>query len=295
MTQTFLRKHGAPTMIDGVVLYESGSEDARVNPTLTVGDARISKDGGPFVDLISLPTVLPAGGRAVRVSLAASELECARAAIQFVDQSITKEWADRLIIVETFGAPVAQHAGIDWTQPTLEDLYEGFRTLFVAAPADALAAAPPPTASSFALASSAPAVAGALDECVLIFVTGALAGLQRTIVAYSAARQVTVEPPFAQAPAAGDFYAVCRRTRTRLADSGVAAVADGLLDRADAIEAGLTLRGSIRLIAAATAGPLSGASGSTIAIRNAVANSKTRITASVDAYGNRTVVATDTT
>jgi hypothetical protein len=72
-------------------------------------------------------------------------------------------------------------------------------------------------------------------------------------------------------------------------------IADSLLDRADAIEVGLTLRQALRLIAAASAGKLSGAATTTITIRNAVADSKTRITATVDASGNRSALTTDVT
>lgn len=72
-------------------------------------------------------------------------------------------------------------------------------------------------------------------------------------------------------------------------------VADALLDRANAIETGLTLRQAHRLIAAALAGELSGAATNTILIRNAVADSKVRLTATVDSDGNRTSVTADTT
>lgn len=71
--------------------------------------------------------------------------------------------------------------------------------------------------------------------------------------------------------------------------------ADALLDRANAIETGLTPRGALRLQAAALAGELSGAATNTVTIRNAVADSKDRIVATVDPDGNRTAVVTDVT
>jgi hypothetical protein len=70
--------------------------------------------------------------------------------------------------------------------------------------------------------------------------------------------------------------------------------ADALLDRANGIETGLTLRGAMRLIAASSAGKLSGAATSTVTIRN-IGDSKDRITATVDADGNRAAVTTDAT
>lgn len=73
------------------------------------------------------------------------------------------------------------------------------------------------------------------------------------------------------------------------------AIADAHLDRADAIETGLTPRQAHRLEAAAAAGKLSGAATTNVLIRNAVADSKNRIDATVDQDGNRTAVTTDVT
>jgi len=65
-----------------------------------------------------------------------------------------------------------------------------------------------------------------------------------------------------------------------------------LLDEQD-IETGLTMRQALRLIAAATAGKVSGGGTSTITIRNAVADSDNRITATVDSNGNRSAITYD--
>jgi hypothetical protein len=71
--------------------------------------------------------------------------------------------------------------------------------------------------------------------------------------------------------------------------------ADALLDRADAIETGLTPRQAMRISAAADGGKLSGGATTTNTIRNAVADSKDRIIATVDADGNRTAITYDLT
>jgi hypothetical protein len=65
-----------------------------------------------------------------------------------------------------------------------------------------------------------------------------------------------------------------------------------LLDQED-IESGLTLRQALRLVAAATAGKLSGGGSSTVTIRNAVEDTKDRIVATVDNQGNRSVLVYD--
>ena len=67
-----------------------------------------------------------------------------------------------------------------------------------------------------------------------------------------------------------------------------------LLDQED-IETGLTFREALRLIAAATAGTLSGGGSSTVTIKSAVDDTKDRITATVDSQGNRTAIVYDLT
>jgi len=78
------------------------------------------------------------------------------------------------------------------------------------------------------------------------------------------------------------------------ADAG-AELADALLDLSAGVETGLTLRQAIRLLVAANAGKLSGAATTTITIRNAVADDKNRITATVDEDGNRSAITYDLT
>ncbi len=70
------------------------------------------------------------------------------------------------------------------------------------------------------------------------------------------------------------------------------AIADALLDRADGIETGFTVRQAMRLILAAEAGKVSGAGGTSVTIRD-VNDSKNRIVATVDTNGNRTAVTKD--
>lgn len=82
---------------------------------------------------------------------------------------------------------------------------------------------------------------------------------------------------------------------TEIVSSSPMENADALLDGEDAIETGLTLRQALRLLAAAAAGKLSGGNTATNVIRNAVADTKDRIVATVDKAGNRTAIAVDLT
>lgn len=72
-------------------------------------------------------------------------------------------------------------------------------------------------------------------------------------------------------------------------------IATALLDLSDSIETGVTVRGATRLQLAALAGKVSGAGTGTEVFRNAVQDSKDRITATVDTSGNRTAITTDQT
>ena len=74
----------------------------------------------------------------------------------------------------------------------------------------------------------------------------------------------------------------------------IAGVPAALLDLPAGVETGLTLRQAQRLLVAAESAKLSGAATTTIVIRN-FGDSKNRITATVDADGNRTAVTYDLT
>ena len=67
------------------------------------------------------------------------------------------------------------------------------------------------------------------------------------------------------------------------------------LDLASAIETGLTMRNALRLIASTTGGKIGDAGTTTNTFRNAVADTKNRVTATVDTSGNRTAITYDFT
>ncbi len=70
--------------------------------------------------------------------------------------------------------------------------------------------------------------------------------------------------------------------------------ANALLDYADGVENGLTPRQSLRLMSAVLGGKISGSGTGTEVIRNAVADSKPRVTATVnESTGDRTTIVTD--
>lgn len=69
---------------------------------------------------------------------------------------------------------------------------------------------------------------------------------------------------------------------------------DALLDSVNGVETGYSVRHSLRFILAFAAGKLSGAATSTVVIRD-INDTKDRISATVDANGNRTAITLDKT
>jgi hypothetical protein len=69
----------------------------KANPTLAAGDVKLSKDGGALANIAEgtgVLTVTPAGSIWVKVVLTATEMNADNVAIQFIDQTAPKEWAD---------------------------------------------------------------------------------------------------------------------------------------------------------------------------------------------------------
>ncbi len=80
------------------------------------------------------------------------------------------------------------------------------------------------------------------------------------------------------------------KTGYTLSNTGI----DNILDRTAGVETSFTLRQALRLILSACSAKLSGAATTTVAIRD-INDTKDRITATVDANGNRTAITTDVT
>jgi hypothetical protein len=129
---------------------------------------------------------------------------------------------------------------------------------------------------------------GTFNSQTLLFVSGALTGQSAPIETYSVTNgTITLGEPLTAAPTAGDAFVILPDHVHALGE-----IADAVLD--DAVEGSETLRQAVRLIRAAAVGKLSGAATTEITIRDA-ADTKARITATVDSNGNRSAVTTDAT
>lgn len=153
------------------------------------------------------------------------------------------------------------------------------------------------TATTCVLDAAASAVTDFYVGAWVMLTGGTGAGQTRLCTAYNGTtKTATITPAWATTPDNTSTFAILGVAGLGTLPSAERnAIADALLDRTDAIETGLTPRGQMRLVAAAEAGKASGLATTTVTIRNAVADSKARITATVDANGNRTAVTTDVT
>lgn len=106
MAETFLRKYGEVTTIN-FELFEIDGVDLRVDAAHVAGDTTIMQNEGAeantangFID----------EGQGYSIVLTATEMQAARISVYLVDQSATKAWLDRVLIIETYGNAAAQHA-----------------------------------------------------------------------------------------------------------------------------------------------------------------------------------------
>ncbi len=79
-------------------LIEFGATDFKTGVTLAVGDVKISKDGGVFTNIATLPTVL---GAWLIVTLSPTEMQAQYVAVQIIDQTGPKAFQDTGAVLTT--------------------------------------------------------------------------------------------------------------------------------------------------------------------------------------------------
>ena len=71
------------------------------SPTIAAGDWKVSIDGGALNNLATLPSVSPASSIWVLITLSTGEMNGDSIAIQGIDQTAPKEWADFALSIPT--------------------------------------------------------------------------------------------------------------------------------------------------------------------------------------------------
>ena len=130
-----LRKYGVATRIR-FPLVEAGAQDFKSGATVDAGDFKISKDDGAAVNPATTTPTEIVNIDAYYLPLSVAEMEAANIVIQCTDQTVTKEWEDQQIIIDTYGHPSAQHA------MDLDDAIRGGMTALPNAAADAAGGLP---------------------------------------------------------------------------------------------------------------------------------------------------------
>lgn len=104
-----LAKYNQAATFD-VPLQIAGTLDLYASGSIVAGDVKISKDGGAFANVTTLPTEAPAASGIYTLSLSATELSAERVMVKFVDQTSPKAFEPRIVLIQTYGNASARHA-----------------------------------------------------------------------------------------------------------------------------------------------------------------------------------------
>jgi len=265
------------------------------NPTLAAGDAKVSIDGGALANLATLPSVTPASGAMVKVSLSSSEMNGDNITVVLADQTSPKEWCDTTINIQTAVQQIddlSSQASVNTIDDFLDTEIAAIKAKTDNLPAD------PADASDIAarfdtVDSALTTIDGNVDAILLDTSEIGAAGAGLTALASAAAvADLPTNAELATALAAADDAVLAAIAALSIPTANENA--DALLDRANAIETGYTVRNALRIMAAVLAGKVSGAATATNTFRD-LADAKDRVTSTVDADGNRTAVTLDGT
>jgi hypothetical protein len=248
--------------------------------TPVAGDVKISKDGGAFANIATLPgNVTLAGSAAWTWTLSATETEATEIVIQVVDTA-PKAVQDQFFRLQTTKAGALQ-VGVPQAAQSAGD-------------------------TAITLDATAAAQTDFYKGSVVTIISGDGANQARIITAYNGSTKVaTIDRGWDVALTTGgtrSVFAVFPQGLNQPLTSGqttaavptTAQIATEIFDT-QTVEAGMTFRGALRLMGAVLAGRRSGTGSGTEVFNAAVTNAKPRVTATIDGSGNRTNVTTDQT
>jgi len=261
-------------------IVKAGSTDYALTADWTpaAGDVKVSKDGGAFANIATLPTFI-ASASALNWSLSAAECEATEVVIQVID-SATKAVQDQFFRLQTTKAGALQ-VGVPQAAQSAGD-------------------------TAITLDASAAAQTDFYKGSVVTIISGDGANQARIITAYNGTSKVaTIDRGWDVALTTGgtrSVFAVFPQGLNQPLTSGqttaavptTAQIATEIFDT-QTVEAGMTFRGALRLMGAVLMGRRSGTGSGTEVFNAAVTNAKARVTATIDGNGNRTNVTTDQT
>jgi hypothetical protein len=286
MGEIFLRKYGVETKVD-FALYKLDGTGLKSDAASATGDITLSRDEGDEETLDADAFVDE--GKGYSITLSAAEMQCGHMIAYIIDQSSPQVWLDKTLIVETYGNASAQHAF---------DLDTAQQAVTVAAINDIDLSATMKTSVNAevdtALNTAIPAVntADSINDILLDTLgTDVWATAARTLTAHAFPFTNPAAPTALANLTVGTVTALTTWDKAgyALSAAGIDSVWDEVIEGAAP-----TARQAMRLYLSALASKLSGAGTGTLVFRD-YADSKDRITATVDASNNRTAIVTDVT
>jgi spore maturation protein SpmB len=261
-------------------IVKAGSTDYALTADWTpaAGDVKISKDGGAFANIATLPTFI-ASAAALNWTLSAAETEATEVVIQVID-SATKAVQDQFFRLQTTKASALQ-VGVPQAAQSAGD-------------------------TAITLDATAAAQTDFYKGSVVAIISGDGANQARIITAYNGTSKVaTIDRGWDVALTTGGTRSVfavfpqglnqpLTSAQTTSAVPTTAQIATEIFDT-QTVETGMTFRGALRLMGAVLMGRRSGTGSGTEVFNAAVTNAKARVTATIDGSGNRTNVTTDQT
>jgi hypothetical protein len=288
MASHYLRKYATATTVD-FELYKLDGTGLKVDAASATHDIKIMKDEGAEADTTADAFVDE--GQGYSLALTATEMTAARVVIYIVDLSSPQVWLDKVLIIETYGHASAQHRDVLDVQTEVNKIGTVTNTGGTAT----LGAVLGDVANS-SLQTRIAAIKTEADKIGTVTNTGGSATLGAAIgdmANSSLATRVGTLDTVLDNIHDTDLPAVKTDTGAIKAITDLltlASIADAVHD--EAIDGAVTNRQAIRLINSALFGKLSGAGTGTLIFRD-LADSKPRITATVDVNNNRTAIIKD--
>ncbi len=185
---TLLKKNTAYTFY--LTLADSASPSSfKANPTIAIGDFKISKDGGAFVNLATLPVVEPASSVMVKVSLSATEMDADKVNVVGIDVA-GAEWNDVAYIFDV-QSDLDNLADAVWdeilkgnTHNVKHSAAKRLRNISSQIIHTDIARGPATNGNQIELALSASDTNGAYDPAMITIIDGEGAGQTRLIYEY---------------------------------------------------------------------------------------------------------------
>lgn len=228
---------------------QANSSLIQSNPTIAAGDFKVSIDGGALANLTTLPTVTPASGKLVKISLSTSEMNGDNIMVVCSDAA-GAEWADLVICIQTSARLVDDLAfpttsgnsidvtatgavGVDWgnvenpnTSITLGGTSVGATAL---ANYLRLSTAQAGAAGTITLDAGASAVDDFYKGTTVWITASTGIGQARRIVSYVGATKVaTVQPNWVTNPSATSTFMILPDSHSMLTTNAIQAIWDAL-------------------------------------------------------------------